>query len=109
MLPVILFQCRPDEAEIQRWYIERKEYDFVVYNRTNSDVIRLTRESDIWSNMTSGARIVMRIITEEEEVVVDSTVTATYKCLCGTSNTITATIIDIGAAFRRASGCTVAW
>ena len=68
MLPVMLSQCRPDEAEIQRWYIERKEYDFVVYNKTNSDVIWLTRESDIWSNMTSGARIVMRVITEEEEV-----------------------------------------
>ena len=105
MLSVILFQCRPDEAEIQRWYIERKQYDFVVYNRANSDVIQLTRENDFWSNMESGTRIVMRVITDE--VVIDSTVTATCKCPCGTSNTINVCTSEIGAALRR--GCTITW
>ncbi|KAF8452438.1 hypothetical protein L210DRAFT_790515, partial [Boletus edulis BED1] len=65
MLAVVLFQRRPDEAETQRWYIERKLYDFVIYNKTNSDVVQLTQESDIWSDMKSGTRIVMRAITEE--------------------------------------------
>ena len=105
MLSVILFQCRPDEAEIQRWYIERKQYDFVVYNRTNSDVTKLTREHDIWSNMESGTRIVTRVITEE--VIVDSTVTMTHKCPCGRLNTVYASIRDIGAAFRHCR--TVTW
>ncbi|KAF8557482.1 hypothetical protein OG21DRAFT_270471 [Imleria badia] len=101
MLSVILFQCRPDEAEIQRWYIERKQYDFVIYG-TNSDVIQLTRESDIWSTMQPGTRIVMRVITEEE---VDSMVTATYNCPCGTANAVNVSIRDIAAALQR--GCTV--
>ena len=30
MLRASLFQSRPDEAEIQRRYIERKQYDFAV-------------------------------------------------------------------------------
>ena len=46
-------------------------------------MIRLTRANDFWSNMESGTRIVMRVITDE--VVIDSTVTATCKCPCGTS------------------------
>ena len=105
MISVILFQCRPDEAEIRRWYIQRKQYDFVIYNDTNSDVIQLTKESDIWSNMEPGTRVVMRVITEE--VVVDSTVTATYKCPCERLNTINVDIGDIGAIWR--SGCTITW
>jgi hypothetical protein len=105
MLSVILFQCRPDEAEIQRWYIERKQYDFVVCNRTNSNVVQLTRENDIWTTMESGTRIVMRAITEE--VVIDSTVTATYKCPCGRLNTIHVDIGDVEAIWRR--GCTITW
>ncbi|KAF8557479.1 hypothetical protein OG21DRAFT_270401 [Imleria badia] len=102
MLHASLFRCRPDEAEIQRWYTKRKQYDFVIYNRTNSDVIQLTRESDIWSNMKPGARIVMRAITEEE---VDSTVTTTYKCPCGTSHAVDVTVGNLVAALEH--GCTI--
>ena len=104
MLAVTLFQCRPDEAEIQRWYIEREQYDFVVYNRTNTDVIPLTRASDIWSNMESGTRIVMRVITEE---VADPILTATYRCPCGTPNTVNVSFMNLAAALER--GCTITW
>ena len=100
MLRASLFQCRPDQAQIQRWYIERKQYDFVIDVGTN--VIQLTRESDIWSKLESGTRIVMRVIIEE---VVDYNVTATYKCPCGTPNTVS--IWDLTAALRR--GFTITW
>ena len=105
MLSVILFQCGPDEAEIQRRYIERKRYDFVVYNRTNSDVIKLTKENDFWSNMASGTRIVVRVITDE--VVIDLTVTATCKFPRGTSNTINVCTREIRVALRR--GYYITW
>ena len=102
MLHASLFQCRPDQAEIQRWYIERKQYDFVIDNGTN--VIQLTRESDIWSNLESGTRITMRVIIEEE---VGYTVIATYKCPCGTPNTVNVSIEDFAAALKR--GYTITW
>ncbi|KAN0094807.1 hypothetical protein V8E55_003094 [Tylopilus felleus] len=102
MLNVILFQCRPDEAEIQRWYIERKQYDFVIYNRTNSDVIQLTRESDIWCKLQPGTRIVMRAITEEAVYFTYSTIST---CLCGTRRPTQINIWDLMAASQR--GCTV--
>ncbi|KAG9313748.1 hypothetical protein JVU11DRAFT_6104 [Chiua virens] len=59
MLHACLFQCRPDEAEIQRWYIERNLYNFVIYDSTHSEMIQLTKESDTWTNLESGTRIVM--------------------------------------------------
>lgn len=103
MLRASLFQCRPDEAEIQRWYINRKLYDFVIYGRTASGVMQLTRESDIWTQIESGTKIVMRAINE----VPEETLTATYTCPCGTSNTINATAGDFGYALQR--GCTIIW
>ena len=102
MLRASLFQCRPDQAQIQRWYIERKQYDFVIDDGTN--VIQLTRESDIWSKLESGTRIVMRVVMEE---VANSTVTATYKCPCGTPNTVNVSIGDLMAALEL--GCTITW
>lgn len=104
MTSVILFQCRPDEAEVQRWYIERKQYDFVIYNKTNSDVIQLTRENDMWSRMRSGTRITIRVIIEE---VIHSTVTATYNCPCGTPNIVDVSVEDLASALQR--GCTITW
>ena len=62
-------------------------------------MIRLTRANDFWSNMESGTGIVMRVITDE--VIIDSTVTATRKCPCGTSNTINVCTREIGVALRR--------
>ncbi|KAF8557471.1 hypothetical protein OG21DRAFT_270225 [Imleria badia] len=88
MLRASLFQCRPVEAEIQRRYIERKQYDFVVYDRNESDVIYFTRESDVWSNLEPGTRVVMGVVTEE----VIWCVTAAYWCPCGTSNSIRAAL-----------------
>ena len=103
MLHASLFRCRPDEAEIQRWYIKRKQYDFVIYNGTDSEVVQLTRESDIWSNLESGTRIVMRVINE----VADQMLTATYKCPCGRSNTINVPTESLSDALQR--GCTIIW
>ena len=102
MVRASLFQCRPDQAEIQRWYIERKQYDFVIDDGTN--MIQLTRESDIWSNLESGTRITMRVIMEEE---VDYTVTAMYRCPCGTPNIVSASIGDLTAALQH--GFTITW
>jgi lysyl-tRNA synthetase class I len=105
MLRASLFRCKPDEAEIQMWYIERKQYDFIVYNRTDPEAIKLTRENDIWSNMESGTRIIMRALSEE--VIVDSTVTATYKCPCGRRNTVNVDLGDIDSIWRH--GCAITW
>ena len=100
MLRACLYQCRPDEAEILRWYIERKQYDFAIYN--NAAVTQLARESDIWANLQSGTRIIMRAIIQEVP-----TVTTTYKCPCGTQHTLDVSIEDLVAALQR--GCTIIW
>lgn len=102
MLRASLFQCKTNEAEVQRWYIERKRYDFVIDNGTS--VIQLTKESDLWSNLESGTKIIMRVIIEEEAA---STLTATYKCPCGTPNTINTNVGDLESALQR--GCTITW
>ncbi|KIK16579.1 hypothetical protein PISMIDRAFT_71548, partial [Pisolithus microcarpus 441] len=59
-LPGILSQCRPDRARIQWWYIDRDQYDFVIDDGTN--VTQLTRESDVWSTIEAGTKIIMRVI-----------------------------------------------
>ncbi|KAF8452436.1 hypothetical protein L210DRAFT_3518619, partial [Boletus edulis BED1] len=105
MLRASLYRCRPDEAEIQRWYIERKRYDFVIYGNTDSDVMQLTRESDVWSKMEPGTKIVTRVI--EEEASWNRNMTATYACRCGTPNTINVSIENLSAALER--GCTITW
>ena len=103
MLGVILPRCRGDEAKIQRWYIERKRYDFVMYDGKGSDVVELTRDSDALSNLESGARIVMRVINEVE----DPTLNAEYKCPCGKLNTIKVSIGSLLDALKH--GCTIIW
>ncbi|KAI6168837.1 hypothetical protein EDD17DRAFT_1523098 [Pisolithus thermaeus] len=87
-LPGILSQCRPDKADIQRWYIDRGQYDFVIDNGTN--IAQLTRESDIWSTIEPGTKIVMRVITTE----VSRTFSASYQCHCGKWNEVK---VDQGA------------
>ncbi|KAI6137154.1 hypothetical protein F5141DRAFT_1079070, partial [Pisolithus sp. B1] len=87
-LPGILSQCRPDRAHIQRWYIDRGQYDFVIDNGTN--ITQLTRESDIWSTIQPGTKIVMRVITTE----VSRTFSASYQCHCGKWNEVK---VDQGA------------
>ncbi|KAI5992243.1 hypothetical protein EDD15DRAFT_1045171 [Pisolithus albus] len=76
-LPSILSRSRPDRAHIQQWYIDRGQYDFVIDDGTN--VTQLTRESDIWSTIEAGTKIVMRVITTE----VSSQFSPRYKCRCG--------------------------
>ncbi|KAI6096229.1 hypothetical protein EV401DRAFT_1142320 [Pisolithus croceorrhizus] len=87
-LPGILSQCRPDKADIQRWYIDRGQYDFVIDNGTS--ITQLTRESDIWSTIEPGTKIVMRVITTE----VSRAVSASYQCRCGKWNEVQ---VDQGA------------
>ncbi|KAI5989756.1 hypothetical protein EDD15DRAFT_1300871 [Pisolithus albus] len=77
-LPGILHQCRPDEAWIQQWYIDRGQYDFVIDNGT--DVTQLTRESDIWSTIQPETKIVMRIIAMR----IAKRAFPRYQCYCGT-------------------------
>ena len=102
MLPVILGTCRPDKAKIQRWYIERQQYDFVIDDGTN--MIKLTEEIDIWSRLQPGTRIIMRVITEEKA---DSMLTATYKCRCGTLNIVHCNSEHLVVALR--NGCIITW
>ncbi|KAF8452424.1 hypothetical protein L210DRAFT_2033542 [Boletus edulis BED1] len=102
MLLASLYQCRPDEAEIQRWYIDRKQYDFVIYGNTDSDVTQLTRESDIWSKIEPGTKIVTRAIIEEKA---SRNMMGTYMCQCGTPNTINVSRKNLSAALER--GCTI--
>ncbi|KIK15421.1 hypothetical protein PISMIDRAFT_49038, partial [Pisolithus microcarpus 441] len=59
-LPGILEKCRPDKRHIQEWYIDRGQYDFVIDSGTN--ITQLTRESDDWSTLQKGTRIVLRAI-----------------------------------------------
>ena len=102
MLPVILRNCKPDKAEIQRWYIERKQYDFVIDDGAN--MIKLTEESDISSRLQPGTKIVMRVTTEENA---NSMLTATYKCRCGTLNSVLANSEGLAVALR--NGCIITW
>ncbi|KIK14787.1 hypothetical protein PISMIDRAFT_116412 [Pisolithus microcarpus 441] len=81
-LPGILSECRPDKAHIQKWYINRGQYDFVIDNGTNMN--RLTRESDIWSTIEPGTKIVMRVINTEVSTVLSTS----YQCYCGKWNDV---------------------
>ncbi|KAI6115450.1 hypothetical protein EV401DRAFT_1976026 [Pisolithus croceorrhizus] len=90
-LPGVLHQCRPHEAWVQQWYIDRGQYDFVMDN--GIDVIQLTRGSDIWSIIQPGTRIAMRIITTE----VVKRVFPKYQCHCGTWDYFE---VDEGAALH---------
>ncbi|KAI6155948.1 hypothetical protein BKA82DRAFT_245764 [Pisolithus tinctorius] len=100
-LPGILHQCRPDEAEIQQWYIDQGQYDIVIDDGTN--VTQLTRESDVWSTIQPGTKMVMRIITAE----VVRSFSARCRCRCGKWNDIKvdgATLVD-----ALVHGCTITW
>ncbi|KAI5983927.1 hypothetical protein EDC04DRAFT_1712877 [Pisolithus marmoratus] len=90
MLPALLYQCWPDEAEVQRWYIDREKYDFVLDDGTN--VTELTCQNDLRSTVQAGTKIVMRIITEE----VVASFSARYQCPCGTWNDVE---VDIATLF----------
>ncbi|KAI6033607.1 hypothetical protein PISMIDRAFT_686548 [Pisolithus microcarpus 441] len=63
VLPVLLCQCWPDEAELQQWYIDRGQYDFIIAD--GMMVNELTSGSDLWARVQAGTKIVMRVITEE--------------------------------------------
>ncbi|KIN97437.1 hypothetical protein M404DRAFT_1006089 [Pisolithus tinctorius Marx 270] len=99
MLPGLLHQGRPDEAEVQRWYIDKGQYDFVLDDGTS--VTQLTSDNDLRSRVQAGTKIVMRAVIGE----VDSSFSAEYRCHCRTWNclkTYTATLSD-----ALAHGCCV--
>ncbi|KIK18663.1 hypothetical protein PISMIDRAFT_683994 [Pisolithus microcarpus 441] len=100
-LPGILHQCRPDEAWIQQWYIDRGQYDFVIDN--GIDITQLTRESDIWSTIQPETIIVMRVIATK----VAKRVFPRYQCYCGTWSYFE---VDEAAALRALEhGVTITW
>ena len=79
MLRASLSQCEAQAAEAQRWYIDRKQYEFVVDDGTS--MIRLTRDS--------------------------ATVTLSYECPCGSRYTIDVSIGDVAAALQH--DCAITW
>lgn len=93
-LPGILNQCRPDEARIQRWYINRGQYDFVIDDGMN--ITKLIRECDAWTAIQPGTKIVVRVIMTE----VVRTFSAKYRCCCGTWNELEVDITTVLDAFE---------
>ncbi|KAI6105153.1 hypothetical protein EDD16DRAFT_1633881 [Pisolithus croceorrhizus] len=90
-LPGILSKCRPDKAHIQQWYIDRGQYDFAIDDGTN--ITQLARESDIWSTIQPGTKIIMRVIITELSLPFSTG----CKCQCGTWNEVNvdqATVVD---------------
>ncbi|KAI6022482.1 hypothetical protein BKA83DRAFT_4279319 [Pisolithus microcarpus] len=81
-VPGILSKCRPDKAHIQQWYIDRGQFEFIIDDGTN--MTQLTRESDIWSTIEPGTKIIMRVITTE----VARRLSASYQCHCGKWNRV---------------------
>ncbi|KAI6018730.1 hypothetical protein BKA83DRAFT_1685895 [Pisolithus microcarpus] len=94
MLPVLLCQCWPDEAELQRWYIDRGQYDFVLDD--GMMVTELTSGSDLWARVQAGTKIVMRVITEE----VVTSFSERYQCPCGTWNDLKLSTANILAVSK---------
>ncbi|KAI6131096.1 hypothetical protein EDD16DRAFT_1538806 [Pisolithus croceorrhizus] len=103
MLPVLLHQCWPDEAELQQWYIDRGQYDFVLDDGTI--VTELTSGSDLWSRMQAGTKIVMRVITEE----IATSFSERYQCPCGTWNDLKTNTENILVTLKRGRCITCCW
>lgn len=103
MLPVLLHQCWPDEAELQQWYIDREQYDFVLDD--GATVTELTSGSDLWSRMQAGTKIVMRVITEE----IVTSFSERYQCPCGTWSDLKTNTESILVALKHSRCITCYW
>ncbi|KAH7885507.1 hypothetical protein F5I97DRAFT_1830626 [Phlebopus sp. FC_14] len=57
------FQCTPDEALVQKWYISQHQFDF--YIDGGAYITELTQESDEWSQIETGTKTIMRVIKQE--------------------------------------------
>ncbi|KAG1736577.1 hypothetical protein EDB19DRAFT_1031768 [Suillus lakei] len=96
MLQVLLCNCDPITAQIQRRYIEAKEYDFCIDEGTQ--VTPLT--SNKWPSIEVGTKIVMRAIIQQETSAPSE---VDYKCcFCGTVNHLGVKCVVY--AFQRRAG-----
>jgi len=76
----VLFTPNTDKACIQRRYFEQGQYDLCIDQGTQ--VTELTSETDEWSMIEAGTKVVMRVIIDKD---VDSAFTAIYCDACGCS------------------------
>jgi len=76
----VLFESNTDKACIQRRYLEEGQYDLCIDQGTQ--VIELTSETDKWSMIEAGTKVVMRVIIDKDVVLLH----AAIKCdACGCS------------------------
>ncbi|KIJ12650.1 hypothetical protein PAXINDRAFT_156868 [Paxillus involutus ATCC 200175] len=76
MVQVILHNCPPDKAQVQRQYMQEGRYDFCIDKGSEVTVLS---ESDEWSSIERGTTIVMRIVHESYRQL--------HKCpFCATEN-----------------------
>jgi len=80
MLPVLIPPERSG-ASVQRRYITSGKFEFCIDD--GQRVTLLTSDSNVWQNIETGTRIVMRVVFEQ----LASFLAADYKChLCGAWN-----------------------
>lgn len=94
----VLFKCNSIEAQIQRLFMKRGQYDLCIDEGTQ--VTRLT--SNEWSRLEVGTKVVMRIIIQQHTT---SSSGVSYECPCGTVNTLG--VGSIMYSFERQAGCSI--
>ncbi|KIJ67385.1 hypothetical protein HYDPIDRAFT_166008 [Hydnomerulius pinastri MD-312] len=62
MLCVVLRNCSPDEARVQRQYIEQQQYDFCIDK--GQTVTPLLEGGEAWASIEPGTTIVVRVVFE---------------------------------------------
>ncbi|KIJ67384.1 hypothetical protein HYDPIDRAFT_108127 [Hydnomerulius pinastri MD-312] len=62
MLRVVLRNCSPDEAHVQRQYIEQQQYDFCIDK--GQTVTPLLEGGKAWASIEPGMTIVVRVVFE---------------------------------------------
>jgi len=60
----VLFESNADKACIQRRYLEQGQYDLCIDQ--GMQVIELTSETDEWSMIEAGTKVVMRVIIDKD-------------------------------------------
>jgi hypothetical protein len=95
----VLFERDVIEAQIQRQYVEKGEYDLCIDEGTQ--VIPLTSQSSI----EAGTKIVMRATIQQHVV---SLTTVDYKCsFCGAMNSLGVRSVKFGSLGRAV--CSTDW
>jgi hypothetical protein len=76
----VLIPLEQSGGSVQRRYITSGKFDFCIDDGKRVTV--LTSNSNVWQNIETGTRIVMRVVFERL-----ASYSATYEChLCGASN-----------------------